>query len=174
MRLLTIAMIALTTSTAAAQHQTERPTHEAPHLNQPVRSKIDQQIDSLQSITLHDYEVWIAKDPSKMLAYRLHLKTQHGWSVAQQSLGSFQLQDRIFDSESDAMDHLLLLMATSSAEIIDFHIEAIVGRTYWEHVETFDREYEAEEFLELLLSILGDDYIGYVAKVRVPPAGLTR
>lgn len=173
MKLIALALLVASSATAFAQPPSYPSHHHgSPVANKPVRNMSSLYFDALQRITLHDYEVWIAKDTSKTIAYRLHIKTDDGWHAVGQASGDIHIDDRIFGSANEAMIFLDYLKATRPGDIVDSYLEPIIRNMRWEHVATFDDIHEAIELLDLLMSVMGDEYVGQIIKIRVPPKAL--
>jgi hypothetical protein len=158
-------------STASAQHQTH-PEHTRP--SPPPIRKADKGIleaEWLEAIAMTDYEVWIAEDTSKKQEFELFLQTKDGWINVGEAAGGLHIQPRFFDTREEA-ELFALLELERNPGYLDYFIKSYTPDMDWQYVDTFDSNAEAREFLDGLLELIGDNYVGDVRKVTVLPRSL--
>lgn len=173
MRYVSVLLFILTARTASAQDYV-RPVVDAPG-PPPIRD-VDPGVlgaQWLQAIAMTDYEVWIAKDTSKMVSYEVWLETKYGWDPVGEGSGDIHVHARAFGSweEAELFAELQMLLNDSN---LNYRVMSIVPDMQWEYLDTFDSRAEARRFLSELLSIIGDDYVGDIRSVTVIPPALTR
>ncbi|PHQ36714.1 hypothetical protein [Rhodopirellula bahusiensis] len=158
-------------STASAQYPSY--VEHTPPGPPPIR-KTDKGIleaEWLEAIAMTDYEVWIAEDTSQKVQYEVFLKSEDGWHNVGEAVGGMNVQRRFFDSREEAEFFALLQMALNPSNL-DFRIKSHVPDMTWQYVDTFDSNAEAEEFLNGLLDLIGDNFVGDIRKVTVLPRSL--
>lgn len=168
---LTIVFSVCFLSTASAQHQTH-PEYTRP--SPPPIRKADKGIleaEWLEAIAMTDYEVWIAEDTSKKQQYQVFLRQDGGWFSPGEAAGGMHVQDRFFDTHEEAELFALLEMQRNPKNM-DYYIKSYTPDMDWQYVDTFDSNAKAREFLDGLMALIGDNYVGDIRRVTVLPRSL--
>ncbi|HBE65537.1 MAG TPA: hypothetical protein DDX19_22840 [Rhodopirellula baltica] len=158
-------------STASAQYP---PQHEHTLPSPPPIKKADKgllEAEWLEAIAMTDYEVWIAEDTSNKQEFELFLQTKDGWFPINKAAGGMHVERRSFDTREEA-ELFALLEMERNPQNLDYYIHAYTPDMEWQYVDTFDSNAEAREFLDGLMELIGDHYVGDIRRVTVLPRSL--